>query len=332
MTIGAFAMMSLGSFRRVVRAAASGKAAGAIGVFLLSVTTAAPAAGQDVIARVKDYYANASYEEALKELAQVRPAGPLTSVTDAAAYQVFCLVALGREQEATEAIAAIVRVDPLYHPDETTVAPRIWNFFEKVRRPLLPAIVRQLYASAKDRLERKEAAEAKKDLDRVIALLDEIGTSEDQDLADLRTLALGFRDLATINAARAAAPPPPPSLPVKPIAAMPPPAPAAAPRVPVVYSSTDPTVAPPVVVSRTLPSWRAVTAVERLQTFRGQLEILVDEKGAVLSSRMVRPLRPDYDPELLKMVPSWKFKPAMKDGKPVRYRYLMDLELNGGRD
>jgi hypothetical protein len=280
---------------------------------------------------VKDYYANASYEEALKELAQVRPAGPLTSVTDAAAYQVFCLVALGREQEATDAIAAIVRVDPLYHPDETTVAPRIWNFFEKVRRPLLPAIVRQLYESAKDRLERKEAAEAKKDLDRVIALLDEMGTSEDQDLADLRTLALGFRDLATISAARAAAPPPPPVLSVKPIAATPPPA-AAAPRVPLIYSPTDPTVVPPSVVSRSLPPWRAMTAVERLQTFRGQLEIVVDEKGKVMSSRMVKGLRPDYDPELLRMVPSWTFKPATKDGKPVRYRYLMDLELNGGRD
>jgi hypothetical protein len=324
-------MMSLGSFRRVLRVAASGKAAGAIGALLLSVALPAPAAGQDVIARVKDYYANASYEEALKELAQVRPAGPLTSVTDAAAYQVFCLVALGREQEATAAITAIVRVDPLYHPDETAVAPRIWNFFEKVRRPLLPAIVRQLYASAKERLERKEAAEAKKDLDRVITLLDEMGTSGDQSLADLRTLALGFRDLAAINAARAAAPPPPPVLPVRPITAAASPAPAA-PREPIVYSPTDPTVTPPVVVSRTLPPWRAVTAVERLQTFRGQLEIVVDERGKVLSSRMVKGLRPDYDPVLLKTVPSWTFKPATKDGKPVRYRYLMDLELNGGRD
>jgi hypothetical protein len=46
MTIGAFAMMSLGSFRRVVRVAASGKAAGVIGALFVSVAMPAPAAGQ----------------------------------------------------------------------------------------------------------------------------------------------------------------------------------------------------------------------------------------------------------------------------------------------
>jgi hypothetical protein len=298
-------------------------------VALVLALAPAPASGQDLMARVKDYYANASYEEALQTLAQVRPGGPLTSVTDAAAYQVFCLVALGREQEATEAIASIVRVDPLYHPTETEVAPRIRSFFEKVRKPLLPGIVRQLYAGAKEKLEGKQPAEAKNDLDRVIALLDEMGTSEDQDLADLRTLAAGFRELATAAAARAAAPPPPPATPTP---ALRPTAAPARPAEPVVYSMMDTTVTPPVVVSRTLPPWRAISAVEKLQTFRGQLEILLDERGKVISSRMVKGLRPDYDPVLLKSVPTWTFRPATKDGTPVRYRYLVDLELNGGRD
>ena len=155
---------------------------------MLAALPAPVFAQQDVIARVKDYYANASYEEALQALRLAGPSSPIAGVTDAAAYQVFCLVALGREQEATDAIAAIVRVDPLYHPTETDVSPRIRTFFENVRKPLLPGIVRQLYAGAKDQLERKQASEAKKDLDRVIALLDEMKASEDQDLADLRTL------------------------------------------------------------------------------------------------------------------------------------------------
>ena len=289
-------------------------------------------AQQDFMARVKDYYANASYEEALQTLKGAPPpASPSVGVTDAAAYQVFCLVALGREREATEAIAAIVRTDPLYHPTETDVSPRIRNFFESVRKPLLPGMVRQLYASAKERLERKEHAQAKKDLDQVISLLDEMKASEDQDLADLRTLALGFRDLAVIAAAREAAPPPPPppSTPtplVRP-ATLPPP-----PKVPVVYSPTDKDVTMPVVVSRTLPPWRAVSQVERLQTFRGQLELLIDEKGKVLATKMIRPLRPDYDPVLMKSAMAWTFRPATKDGQPVRYRYLMDMQLGGGQD
>ena len=295
---------------------------------LLAALPAPVFAQQDVIARVKDYYANASYEEALQTLRSASPSSPTSGVTDAAAYQVFCLVALGREQEATEAIAAIVRVDPLYHPTETDVSPRIRTFFENVRKPLLPGIVRQLYAGAKDRLERKEAAEAKKDLDRVVAILDEMKASEDQDLADLRTLALGFRDLSVIAAAREAAPPPPPIV-APPVVrqATPPP-----PKDPAVYSPSDTGVVMPVVVSRSLPPWRAVSAVERMQTFRGQLELLIDENGKVLSTKMLKGLRPDYDPGLLKAASAWTFRPATKDGQPVRYRYVMDMQLGGAQD
>jgi len=295
---------------------------------MLAALPAPVFAQQDVIARVKDYYANASYEEALQTLRSASPSSPTSGVTDAAAYQVFCLVALGREQEATEAIAAIVRVDPLYHPTETDVSPRIRTFFENVRKPLLPGIVRQLYAGAKDRLERKEAAEAKKDLDRVVAILDEMKASEDQDLADLRTLALGFRDLSVIAAAREAAPPPPPIV-APPVVrqATPPP-----PKDPVVYSPSDAGVVMPVVVSRSLPPWRAVSAVERMQTFRGQLELLIDENGKVLSTKMLKGLRPDYDPGLLKAASAWTFRPATKDGQPVRYRYVMDMQLGGAQD
>jgi tetratricopeptide (TPR) repeat protein len=289
-------------------------------------------ARQDLIARVKDYYANASYEEALLTLRSAPPPSPDAGVSDVAAYQVFCLVALGREREATDAIAAIVRVDPLYHPPETDVSPRIRSFYENVRKPLLPGIVRQLYASAKERLERKEYAAAKKDLDRVIALLDEMkGLGADQDLADLRTLALGFRDLAVIAAAREAAPPPPPP-PVAPTPVVQPAALRTPPKEIVVYSPVDRDVTMPVVVARSLPPWRAISQVERLQTFRGQLELLIDENGKVLSTKMLKPLRPDYDPVLMKSAMSWTFRPAMKDGKPVRYRYLMDMQLGGSQD
>lgn len=299
---------------------------------VLVATLPAPVfAQQDIITKVKDYYANASYEEALQTLrAAPAAAAPVVGVTDAAAYQVFCLVALGREQEATDAIAAIVRVDPLYHPTETEVSPRIRTFFETVRRPLLPGIVRQLYAGAKDRLERKEAAEAKNDLDRVIALLDEMKASEDQDLADLRTLALGFRDLSVIAAARDATPPPPPPVVAPPVPQ--PVEPPPAPKEPVIYSPVDNDVTMPVVVARTLPPWRATSAVERLQTFRGQLELLIDENGKVLSTKMLKALRPDYDPALMKAAQGWTFRPASKDGQSVRYRYVMDLQLGGQQD
>jgi hypothetical protein len=319
MTIPASAMATLRHRAGVLAASA----------LLMAATPAPLVAQQDLIARVKDYYANASYEEALQALRAAPATENAAGVSDAAAYQVFCLVALGREQEATEAIAAIVRLDPLYHPTETDVSPRIRTFFETVRKPLLPGIVRQLYAGAKARLEQKEPAAAKQDLDRVIALLDEMKASEDQDLADLRTLALGFRDLSVIAAAREAAPPPPPP-PVEPPPA-PAPEPPPAPKEPVIYSSADADVTMPVATSRSLPPWRAMSAVEKLQTFRGQLELLIDEDGKVLSTKMLKPLRPDYDPALMKAAQNWSFRPATKNGQPVRYRYVMDMQL-GGKD
>jgi hypothetical protein len=284
---------------------------------------------QDTLARVKDFYAAASYEEALQALEQVRPSGPLLSVTDAAAYQVFCLVALGRDQAATEAIAAIVRVDPLYHPPEGEVSPRIQTFFETVRRPLLPGLVRQIYAAAKDSLDRKQHGDAKTGFDRVIALLDEMGTSEDQDLADLKTLAAGFRDLAAMAIAAAAPPPPPP--PVVERVAMPEPEPVVPPPPPppVVYSPANTDVLRPVAVSRALPPWRSVSAVDRLQTHRGEIELLIDEQGRVKAASIAESVRPDYDPILLKAARSWTFRPATKNGVPVQYLYVMEIQLRG---
>jgi hypothetical protein len=75
-----------------------------------------------------------------------------------------------------------------------------------------------------------------------------------------------------------------------------------------------------------------MSQVERLQTFRGQLELVIDEKGKVLSTKMLKPLRPDYDPALMKSAMSWTFRPATKDGQPVRYRYVMDMQLGGSQD
>ena len=72
--------------------------------------------------------------------------------TEVAAYQVFCLYALGRSDEAKAAIESIVRVDPLYRPSESQVSPRVRAFFEDVRRPLLPEVVRQSYTQRQGRV------------------------------------------------------------------------------------------------------------------------------------------------------------------------------------
>jgi hypothetical protein len=95
-------------------------------VFAIWATVGASAASaQDTLARAKNFYASAAYEEALQVLGHVStPASP-TDADEVAAYQVFCLVALGRTDQAKQAIEALVRIDPTYHPAETEASPRV---------------------------------------------------------------------------------------------------------------------------------------------------------------------------------------------------------------
>jgi len=294
-----------------------------------------PALAQDGLARAKDYYATANYEEALQALTDLRSKGGATEATQVAAYQVFCLVALGRSDEAKGTIENLVRVDPLYHPSDSEVSPRVRTFFETVRRPLLPDVARQSYARAKDAFDRKEMAVAATEFDRVMALVDEIGMTDPKSVSDLRTLASGFRDLskAAVAAAAAAAPPPPPPAPARPEAATPGAgdanraAPAPAPVSNRVYSADDPDVVKPTAVNRALPPWNPSNPVDAKREFRGVLEISIDELGRITQATIRKSVNPIYDAALLRSIEKWSFRPAMKDGQPVKYLYSLDIHL-----
>ena len=280
---------------------------------------------QDTLDRAKDLYNTAAYDEALLVLNRLRQTASSTESTEIAGYQAFCLLALGRTLDARQAIVALVKSDPLYRLSESSSSPRTRAVFDEIRRELLPKIVQQTYDQAKAAYDRKELDVAVLEFDRVLALLDEPGLSGLPNMEDLRRLATGFRDLS-----KAAATPPPPT--VSNVPELPPtaPTPAPAPPEPVTYSVGDAGVVPPVGVSKTTPSWRPRSDIERRQLFRGVLELLVDERGNVVAAALGKSVHPAYDPELLEMAKSWKFKPATKDGVPVRYRTTVEVRLGPG--
>jgi TonB family protein len=277
---------------------------------------------QDTLARAKDLYNTAAYDEALLVLNRLRQTAPNSESTEIAGYQAFCLLALGRTLDARQAISALVKSDPLYRLSEANSSPRMRAVFNEVRRDLLPGIVQQTYDQAKAAYDRKEPDVAVREFDRVLALLDEPGLSGLPNMEDLRRLATGFRDLS-----KAAATPPAPA--ASSVPDLPPTAPAAAPapREPVTYSAADTGVVPPAGVSRPTPVWRPRSDVERRQLFRGILELLVNEQGDVVAAVLGKSVHPAYDPELLQMAKSWKFKPATKDGVPVKYRTTVEVRL-----
>lgn len=277
----------------------------------LAIVVGGPAVAfaQDALKRAKDLYANASYEEALQLLDTLRDSTPST---EASAYQVFCLVALGRKDEARNAIEAIVKADPLFRPSEGLVSPRIRSFFDEVRKPHVPVAARESYAKGKAAYDRKDWKTAVAEFDRAVTLVDE-AVAADPSVGDLKTLAVGFRDLA-----RTALLPPPKPTPT-PVAAPPP--------EPTIYGPAQTNVVKPVPVAKPLPPWHP-TSVEAKMAFSGEIELIIDEFGKVLSVKLIRTVNPRYDQSLLDAAKLWTFQPATKDGVAVRYRYSVAVNLN----
>ena len=284
-------------------------------------------AGQDTLARARELYNLASYDDALLVLSRLQQTASPTESSEIAGYQVFCLLALGRKDDAKRAIAALVRADPLYRPSEATTSPRTRATFNEVRRGLLPGIVQEVYDKAKAAFDRKEPQTAVAEFDRVLALLDEPELAEVSNMADLRRLAAGFRDLSS-----AAARPPAPvaalaKAPDPPATAPQPAAPEPASREPPTYNPDDAGVVPPVAVLRPTPSWQPRNEIEKRREFRGVLLVLVDERGDVTSAVLGKSVHPTYDTALVQMARTWKFRPATKDGVPVRCRTTIEIRL-----
>jgi TonB family protein len=94
-----------------------------------------------------------------------------------------------------------------------------------------------------------------------------------------------------------------------------------------IYTPDDPDVIRPISVSRIMPTWTPANDFEAKQTFRGVLELLIDERGRVVSGTMTKSVRPAYDADLLRAVRTWTFKPAMRKGVAVKYVYRMEVTV-----
>ncbi len=291
-----------------------------IGVALLLMSFGRTAAAQDTLVTIKTLYASAAYEDALTAIDRLRSAGP--AVADARGldqYRAFCLLALGREAEATKAIEDAVSSDPFFVPEPADVSPRVLAMFHSARRKMLPTIVQQRYAMAKATYDRKEFAAAVEQFTRVTTLLDDADMDQKAaGVGDLRTLSGGFLDLAKAAAAPkpAPVPEPPPQPPAPPVKA--------------VYDGSDTYVTPPLMQKQDIPTFplyqQPGTAAQQVRP--GVIEIVIDESGRVERAAMRQQMSPTYDPILLSAATSWRYKPALRDGVPVKYRKLIQITVS----
>ncbi len=150
------------------------------------------------------------------------------------------------------------------------------------------------------RYDRKNYAEAAERFNYVLDVLNdpEVRASAAQPpLSDLRTLAMGFRDLAVTAATPPPAPPKPEPVP-PPVAA--PVAVAAAPAVPAaprIYSPGDAGIVAPVPVRQVLPPFPSTAALPKQA--QGVIEVVIDETGAVEQALIRVPLNAAYDRQAL---------------------------------
>jgi TonB family protein len=289
-----------------------------------SIAAAVPAAAQgpatrDPLGAARDLYASARYDEALAVLDDMHPApdSPTVERRSIEQYRSLCLLALGRGAEAESAIAQVITADPTYMPSETEASPRVRSAFSDVRQRLLPDIARARYTDAKAVFDRKDYTQAADAFRSVIRLLDDPDMGGR--LGDLKTLAKGFLDLS----AAASAPPPAPPEPKRETPPPPPPKPRPDPNR--IYGSDDAEVTAPVVVRQDMP--RMPPMVTAQARSRGVLEVVVDAKGRVVSAAIRESVHPIYDNLVLTAARDWKYEPATVDGKPVKYRKLIQINV-----
>jgi TonB family protein len=300
---------------------------------VLPVRTSARA-GEETLASAREMYSAAAYDEALIVLNRLRPTASGDDALSIDQYRAFCLLALGRSQDAVQAIEAVVTAQPMYMPSESEVSPRVRSAFTEVRRRLLPTLIERRYASAKDAFDRKDFVPAAAGFKQVLDALgdpDVALASGKPPLSDIRTLSAGFFDLSTAAAAVVAATPLPPPPPVVPL-----PAPTVAVTPPVrqapkIYVVDEPGVTPPVAVKQMLPEFTkpgGPLAARMMQPpEKGMIEIVIDERGNVESAMMRVPVHKDYDAEVLQAARGWKYKPAVKDGAPVKFRKYITISV-----
>jgi TonB family protein len=58
---------------------------------------------------------------------------------------------------------------------------------------------------------------------------------------------------------------------------------------------------------------------------RGRLEIVIDEKGRVVEITVRKSVHPLYDTQVMAAARTWRYRPAVAAGVPVKFRKLIEI-------
>ena len=285
-------------------------------------------AADERLVKAKDLYAAAAYEDALTVLDDLVKAAP-AETADVEEYRAFCLYALGRPGEADAIFASLMKRDPAFRIEEEDASPRVEAAFAAVRRRVLPELIREQYRSAHEALANNATDTAQARLLQAKQMLVEARTvgAWNDTLADLQMLVDGFLDLNGAKTKPVAAAAPAETAASVPGTAKPAAAVNAAPQAPREYGVEEKGITPPIPVRHTVPPVPASLSTFLMRK-SGLLEIHVTETGKVDHVVVRRALYPAYDDRLVEAAEAWQYRPAVKDGVPVRYVAFVEISVN----
>jgi hypothetical protein len=267
------------------------------------------------LATARDLYVSASYDDALAMLSTLSNGSrSMEERQSIDLYRTLCLFALGKPTDADHMIEAMLLRDPLYRAGDEELSPRVENAFQSARRRILPSVIQQKYAEAKAAFDKQDWAVASTGFAEVLKSIadpDIAGAAGASPLSDIKTLALGFRDLAVKSTPP---PPPPPKVEPKPVVR----------PVKTVYTAEDRDVRAPVAVQQRVPKYPANVT----RPLQGVVQFVIDENGAVQSPSMPVSIDMSYDGMVISAAKKWQYAPAMLDGKPVKYLKRLTISVS----
>jgi protein TonB len=98
----------------------------------------------------------------------------------------------------------------------------------------------------------------------------------------------------------------------------------AATSAPPIYTSSDVGITPPTPVFQQLPRWPSDVR-NFTPGVKGLLELVIDETGQVEFAVVRQGVHPIYDAFLVSAARTWRYKPATRDGKAVKFRKLIEV-------
>jgi hypothetical protein len=292
------------------------------------VVTNAGLGAQDPLSAARDLYASAAYLEALSALSALGGSSTAPEIVrQADEYRAFCLFALGRTREAESIVESMLRREPLARLN-SDASPRLEMLFADVRKRLLPSLIRDRFRIARLAIDQKSSgAESSLTETRLMIVeAQKLGVMDDG-LGDLSVLVDGFLQL--IHSTPEQRPSREPAAASQPVstparsdvdrasASLSPPAAISGPRI---YSVADTGVTPPVAIEQRIPAMTAeMQVITKVLRTSGLLDVVIDESGRVVDATIRQSLSTSFDALIVHSARRWRYQPAMKDGRPVRY-------------